>query len=71
MCIMVERGLKEPSRKRLVTLACAGLVLLAWEKTHLQHILSAVATKMLRFVQWRMGAPWAKTRTSRFAALAA
>ena len=41
------------------------------KKTHLQHILSAVATNILRFVQWRMGAPWAKTRTSRFAALAA
>jgi transposase len=41
------------------------------EKTHLQHILSAVATNLLRFVQWRTGTPWAKTRTSRFAALAA
>jgi transposase len=41
------------------------------KKTHLQHILSAVGTNLLRFVQWRMGAPWAKTRTSRFAALAA
>jgi transposase len=41
------------------------------KKTHLQHILSAVATNILRFVQWRMGVPWAKTRTSRFAALAA
>ena len=41
------------------------------KKTHLQHILSAVATNILRFVQWRTGTPWAKTRTSRFAALAA
>jgi hypothetical protein len=30
-----------------------------------------VATNILRFVQWRTGTPWAKTRTSRFAALAA
>ena len=41
------------------------------KKTHLQHILSAVTTNILRFVQWRMGVPWAKTRTSRFAALTA
>ena len=41
------------------------------KKTHLQHILSAMATNILRFVQWRTGTPWAKTRTSRFAALAA
>lgn len=27
------------------------------KKTHLQHILSAVATNILRFVQWRMGLP--------------
>jgi hypothetical protein len=39
--------------------------------THLQHILSAVATNIFRFVRWRMGTPWAKTRISRFAALAA
>jgi transposase len=41
------------------------------KKTHLQHILSAVATNILRFVQLRTGNPWAKTRTSHFAALAA
>ena len=41
------------------------------KKTHLQHILSAVATNILRFVQWHMGVPLAKTRTSSFAALAA
>jgi transposase len=41
------------------------------QKTHLQHILAAVATNILRVVQWRRGIPFAKTRTSRFAALAA
>jgi transposase len=41
------------------------------KKMHLQHILSAVATNTLRFVQWRTETPWAKTRISRFAALAA
>src|SRR5262249_53487194 len=30
------------------------------KKTHLQQILSAVATNILRFVQWRTGTPWAK-----------
>jgi len=44
-------------------------------KTHLQHILTAVATNFLRLVAWLdawlEGAPLAKTRASRFAALAA
>jgi transposase len=40
-------------------------------KTHLQHVLTAVATNLLRLDAWRQGAPFAKTRTSRFAALAA
>ena len=40
-------------------------------KTHLQHILTAVATNCLRLVEWLDGVPLAKTRTSRFAALAA
>ena len=44
---------------------------LGLKKTHLQHIFSAVATNLLRFVRWRMEVPWAKTRISRFAALAA
>jgi len=29
------------------------------KKTHLQHIFSAVATNLLRFVRWRMEVPWA------------
>jgi len=40
-------------------------------KTHLQHILTAVATNFLRLVAWLDGAPLAKTSTTRFAALAA
>ena len=40
-------------------------------KTHLQHLLTAVATNILRLVQWRRGVPFTTTRTSRFAALAA
>ncbi len=40
-------------------------------KTHLQHLLTALATNVLRLVCWLDGAPFAKTRTSRFAALAA
>jgi len=39
--------------------------------THLQHILTAVATNFLRLVEWLDGVPLAKTRASRFAALAA
>lgn len=40
-------------------------------KTHLQHLFTALATNLLRLVCWLEGAPFAKTRTSRFAALAA
>jgi hypothetical protein len=40
-------------------------------KTHLQHRLTAVATNILRLVQWRCGVPFTKTRTACFAALAA
>jgi transposase len=40
-------------------------------KTHLQHVLTAVATHLLRLAAWLQGVPFAKTRTSRFAALAA
>jgi hypothetical protein len=40
-------------------------------KTHLQHLFTALATNILRLVRWLEGIPLAKTRTSRFAALAA
>jgi transposase len=40
-------------------------------KTHLQHLLTALATNILRLIYWLDGVPLAKTRTSRFAALAA
>jgi transposase len=40
-------------------------------KTHLQHLFSAPATTIVRLVCWLEGAPFAKTRISRFAALAA
>ncbi len=39
-------------------------------KTHLQNIVTAVATNILRLSRWLDGVPFAKTRTSRFAALA-
>jgi hypothetical protein len=40
-------------------------------KTHLQQIVTATATNIVRLVCWLDGVPFAKTRTSRFAALAA
>jgi transposase len=40
-------------------------------KTHLQHLFTAVATNILRLVSWLEGTPFARTRTSRFAALPA
>ncbi len=40
-------------------------------KTHLQHLFTALATNLLRLVRWLEEIPLAKTRTSRFAALAA
>jgi transposase len=39
-------------------------------KTHLQHLLTATAINLTRIVSWLEGIPKAKTRTSRFAALA-
>jgi transposase len=39
-------------------------------KTHLQHILTAVAINLARFVDWLNQVPLATTRTSAFAALA-
>ena len=39
-------------------------------KTHLQHLASATATNILRLIHWLNDVPLAKTRTSRFAALA-
>lgn len=39
-------------------------------KTHLQHILTSVAMNLTRIVSWLMGIPHARTRVSRFAALA-
>lgn len=40
------------------------------EKTHLQHLASAVATNILRTVNWLNGLPLTATRQSRFVALA-
>jgi transposase len=44
---------------------------LGMPKTHLQHVVTATATNIVRLVSWLEGVPFAKTRTSRFAALAA
>jgi len=39
-------------------------------KVRLQHLLTAVALNVVRMVAWLHGIPHAKTRISRFAALA-
>ena len=39
-------------------------------KTHLQHLLTATATNLLRAAAWLMGRPFARTRRSAFAKLA-
>lgn len=41
------------------------------EKTHLQHVFTAVAMNVTRLFQWHMGDTPSQTRISRFAALAA
>lgn len=41
------------------------------EKTHLQHLIIATAINLVRVLAWSEGKPLAKTRTSRFAPLAA
>src|ERR1700676_1137279 len=38
-------------------------------KTHLQHVITAVAVNLVRIADWRAASPTAKTRCSRFAAL--
>ena len=40
------------------------------EKTHLQHVIIATALNLVRTVAWLEGEPLAKTRPSKFAALA-
>jgi transposase len=40
-------------------------------KTHVQHIATATAINVARLLAWLQGVPFSKTRTSRFAALAA
>jgi transposase len=40
-------------------------------KTHLQHLITATAINLVRVAAWLEGTPWAKTRQSAFAALAA
>jgi len=44
---------------------------LGMSKTHLQHVVTATATNIVRLISWLDGVPFAKTRASRFAALAA
>ena len=39
-------------------------------KTHLQHVITAAAVNLVRIADWQSGIPVAKTRCSRFAALA-
>ena len=50
--------------------ACRRSRYIGQEKTHLQHLFTAIAINLLRFAAWRNKVPHAKTRTSRFAALA-
>jgi transposase len=38
-------------------------------KTHLQHVITAVAVNLVRVAEWLAGTPVARTRCSRFAAL--
>jgi transposase len=40
------------------------------EKTHLQHLIIATVLNLVRVLAWSEGKALAKTRTSRFAALA-
>jgi transposase len=44
---------------------------LGMPKTHLQHVVTATATNIVRLISWLDGVPFAKARASRFAALAA
>ena len=57
----LSQGIRSFALRRTRYIGCA--------KTHLQHILIAVAINLARFANWKQGFPLATTRTSAFAAL--
>ena len=59
------------SRKACARSACAGARYLGLAKTGLQQVCTAAAINVSRVVHWVNGRPRAKTRVTRFAALAA
>ena len=62
---------KARSRKGYERLGRVGVFHRGTEKTHFQHLVIATAINLVRTLAWLEGEPLAKTRTSKFAALAA
>jgi hypothetical protein len=60
------RSRKPPARSALRRARYRGLA-----RTHLQNVATAAALDLDRIAAWLHGRPLARTRTSRFAALAA
>ena len=54
--------------QRLHLVPVAG-TLIGEVKSHLQHLLTAVAINVVRLSEWWAGTPLSRTRCSRFAAL--
>ena len=65
-----EQELKAPSRKQRDAFELRRSRYLGLAKTRLQHLFTAIAINLVRFDAWLNKVPHAKTRTSRFAALA-
>ncbi len=68
--MLPEPELKEAYRKGYELLVYDARATLASVKTHLQHIITAVAMNLVRLMHWWEEIPKAATRVSRFRALA-
>jgi predicted thioredoxin/glutaredoxin len=72
--MLCELGLRQPMRKRLRRSDLRHTRYIGLAKTHLQHILTALALNLVRAVEWltetsQTETVATKTRQSRFAAL--
>src|SRR5258708_2091775 len=65
-----DQGSRALSRKRVRAFGLRRSRYRGMNKTHLQHLVTAAVINLVRTLDWLDGKPLAKTRTSKFAALA-
>jgi hypothetical protein len=58
---------KARMRRRFVVAACADAATSGWQKTRLQHVITAVTVNMVRVAEWHNDTLSANTRISQFA----